>query len=264
MAHYDPNVMFDDYPRGVPRRSVLATALPWVLVVVLVGGAVGWYLTRYQPMQSGQAKLLATFNERGVELEKIRGELNEIKSKYADVQSQMEHVEGELEKTVSEKKAALAELERAKRDFSSSLESEIASGDVLIEQRGDRLVVNVADKILFPKGEAEVSERGQALLKQVAATLSQIKTHDFQIGGHTDSAPIVSPSVLEHFPTNWELSTARATNVVRFLETEGRVPSGQLVAAGFASYRPAASNQTEAGRRRNRRIEIILFRKVRD
>jgi chemotaxis protein MotB len=74
----------------------------------------------------------------------------------------------------------------------------------------------------------------------------------------------VSPTVLEHFPTNWELSTARATNVVRFLETEGGIPGDQLVAAGFASYRPAASNQSEAGRRRNRRIEMILFRKVRN
>jgi chemotaxis protein MotB len=225
---------------------------------------IGWYLTRYQPMQKGQAKLLETFNERGVELEKIRSEINALNSKYADVQSQKERVEGELEKTVAEKKKALAELERAKADFSSSLESEIASGDVLIEQRGDRLVVNVADQILFPKGEAEVSERGRGLLKQVATTLSQIKTHDFQIGGHTDSAPIVSPTVLEHFPTNWELSTARATNVVRFLETEGGIPGDQLVAAGFASYRPAASNQSEAGRRRNRRIEMILFRKVRN
>jgi chemotaxis protein MotB len=79
-----------------------------------------------------------------------------------------------------------------------------------------------------------------------------------QIGGHTDSARVVSPELVERYPTSWELSTARATNVVRFLREHSKLPGGRLLAAGFAEYRPAASNRSDKGRQKNRRIEIVL------
>jgi chemotaxis protein MotB len=76
--------------------------------------------------------------------------------------------------------------------------------------------------------------------------------------GHTDGTRIVSSTTQEKFPTNWELSTARATNVVRFLQEQGKVPGAELVAVGFAEFRPVASNASAEGRRKNRRIEIVL------
>jgi chemotaxis protein MotB len=80
----------------------------------------------------------------------------------------------------------------------------------------------------------------------------------FQVGGHTDSAP-PSETLQERFATNWELSTARGTNVVRYLEEECSVPGKQLIAAGFAWHRPVASNQKWKGKRKNRRIEIVML-----
>jgi chemotaxis protein MotB len=78
------------------------------------------------------------------------------------------------------------------------------------------------------------------------------------VEGHTDGVN-PSPALRERFPTNWELSAARAINVVRFLQTQGNIPGPRLVASGFSEFRPAASNRTEVGRRRNRRIELNLI-----
>jgi chemotaxis protein MotB len=89
-----------------------------------------------------------------------------------------------------------------------------------------------------------------------------MRGHVFQIGGHTDAQRIVSAEVREQYPTNWELSTARATTVVRFLAEKCGVPGSRLVAAGYARYRPVASNATEAGKQRNRRIEIALLKEL--
>jgi chemotaxis protein MotB len=72
----------------------------------------------------------------------------------------------------------------------------------------------------------------------------------------------VTPGLRERYPTNWELSAARATNVVRHLQEKARLPGERLVASGFAQYRPAASNRSQAGRRQNRRIEIVLVPKT--
>lgn len=71
---------------------------------------------------------------------------------------------------------------------------------------------------------------------------------------------MTNPATQERFPTNWELSTARATNVVRFLQESGNIPGERLVAMGFAQYRPAASNASASGRQQNRRIELVLIR----
>jgi len=78
-----------------------------------------------------------------------------------------------------------------------------------------------------------------------------------QVSGHTDSHPI-SEKLATQFPTNWELSTARAVNVVRFLQEKANVPAKNLVATGYGEYHPIASNKSSSGRARNRRIEILL------
>ena len=80
-----------------------------------------------------------------------------------------------------------------------------------------------------------------------------------ELGGHTDNQPIKSEEVLAKFPSNWELSTARATTVVRFLEETCEIPGERLVAAGFSQFRPVAKNSKPKGRAKNRRIEIALL-----
>ena len=151
-------------------------------------------------------------------------------------------------------------LAQAQKQLASSLEAEMAKGDISLSRRGGELVLDVSDRLLFPPGAAEVSEQGKKVLFEVAKTLHRLPDRRIQVGGHTDSTRVVSTDLRERFPTNWELSTARATNVVRYLQEKGGVSGKRLIAAGFSHFQPAASNKTERGRERNRRIELVLLR----
>ena len=119
-------------------------------------------------------------------------------------------------------------------------------------------MVDLVDKLLFEQGQAEINETGKRVLVQVADTFRKLEDKIIQVGGHTDSVPI-SEKLVQIFPTNWELSTTRATNVVRFLQDECKLPGERLIAAGFSQYRPVSSNKTSSGRKRNRRIEVTLL-----
>jgi chemotaxis protein MotB len=124
----------------------------------------------------------------------------------------------------------------------------------VITQRG--LVIRLlTDRVLFDSGLADLKPAATPVLSKVAEILRQEGTHQVMVEGHTDTVPIAG-SV---FPTNWELSTARASRVVRFLISNG-VPSRRLSAAGYAYLHPIATNSTAAGRSRNRRVEIVLLR----
>jgi chemotaxis protein MotB len=129
-----------------------------------------------------------------------------------------------------------------------------AQVQTVIERRG--LVVRVlTDKLLFDSGQATLQPAGSPLLEEVATLLNVDKTHPITVEGNTDNQPIAT----SQFPSNWELSTARATTVVRFLIAHG-VSAGRLAAAGYAALHPVDSNATAAGRARNRRVDIVLMR----
>ena len=124
----------------------------------------------------------------------------------------------------------------------------------VIERRG--LVVRVlTDKLLFDSGQATLKPAALPLLSEMADLLNVDKTHPILVEGNTDNVPIASAE----FPSNWELSTTRATKVVRFLIAHG-VSAPRLAAAGYAALHPVASNKTAAGRARNRRVDIVLQR----
>lgn len=170
-------------------------------------------------------------------------------------------VQEQLTQAIAEKESAVAELERARKELSDALGTQISSGDVLIQERKGELVIDVSDRLLFDSGETEINDAGKTLLREVAKTMRRLSPAQvFRVGGHTDTQRIVTPKLAERYPTNWELSTARASNVVRFLQEDGRVPGNQLIAAGFSQYRPVSTNQSDAGRQKNRRIEIVLQR----
>ncbi len=124
----------------------------------------------------------------------------------------------------------------------------------VIERRG--LVVRVlTDNLLFSSGSATLEPGADKLLAEVGQLLNLDKSHPITVEGHTDNQPISNAQ----FPSNWELSTTRATNVVRFLITQG-VSAYRLGAVGYADLHPIASNATAAGRAENRRVEIVLMR----
>src|SRR5664280_380940 len=238
------------------RRPV--RAIPWVLSVIAVPLALAYGL-QARALSHNAASL-----EKDLFLSKTR--VQELAKAREATQVQAQHLAEDREKlsydlkaTTEQKEAARAELERTKAELTEKLGAEINEGEIIVRERGRDLVVDVSDKILFETGKAEVSERGMKLLRLVAVTLLRTKGRLFQVGGHTDAARVSSADVRARFPTNWELSAARATNVVRFLQEKCRVPGNRLVASGFAEFRPVASNASEEGRKKNRRIEFAII-----
>jgi chemotaxis protein MotB len=122
----------------------------------------------------------------------------------------------------------------------------------------NRLTMTMVDKIIFPSGSAEISKAGKKVLDKVVSILKDIKDKRIQVEGHTDNVRIVS-ELKNRYPTNWELSTARATEVVRYLQEHGGLDPSLLSATGYGEHKPVASNDTEEGRHKNRRIEIVLL-----
>jgi chemotaxis protein MotB len=123
-----------------------------------------------------------------------------------------------------------------------------------IEQRG--LVIRVlTDSLLFASGSATLDAQGDPLLSEVADLVNVDQTHPIAVEGNTDDVPVHGGI----FPSNWELSTARASTVVRYLISKGVDPQ-RLTAIGYASLRPIATNSTPQGRALNRRVEIVLQR----
>ncbi len=125
---------------------------------------------------------------------------------------------------------------------------------VTIEQRGLAIRV-LTDSLLFTSGSATLESHGEPLLTEIAALLNVDHVHPIAVEGNTDNVPITGGA----FPSNWELSTARASSVVRFLIAKG-VDSQRLSAVGYAEQHPIATNSTPAGRALNRRVEIVLQR----
>jgi chemotaxis protein MotB len=169
----------------------------------------------------------------------------------------LEAAKAELSKSVEAKEGELNELKGTYDSFREKMKEEIARGEINLEQTGGKLRVGLVDKVLFDPGEAEISKQGEGILTRVAEALAGIPDKQIQVSGHTDKMPINS-KLIEKYPTNWELSTARATHVVRFLAEKANVPPQRLVASGYSEFHPIASNKTPAGRAKNRRIEILL------
>ena len=154
-----------------------------------------------------------------------------------------------------------AEIERLKSTYDELVEDmkdEIAEGQIQITRLADRLSVSMVDRILFPSGEADLTPAGVKILQRVGNVLKETQGKIIRVEGHTDNVAI-SDRLKGKFPTNWELSTTRATNVVRFLQDKVGIDPARLLAVGMAEYHPVASNATAKGRSQNRRIEIGLL-----
>jgi chemotaxis protein MotB len=152
--------------------------------------------------------------------------------------------------------AAAQNLSAQNAELNKQLAAEIADKQVTIQQLNDRLVVTLVDLVLFASGSAELLPKGRAVLDKAIPTLAAQSGKWIIIEGHTDNEPI-GPTIIARFPTNWDLSTARATSVVKYLQDKG-VPPVNLAATGYSQYQPVKPNTTAAGRQANRRIEIIL------
>jgi chemotaxis protein MotB len=208
----------------------------------------------------GSAKdMQAKLDEATAENAQLRKELERL-GKNAD---SLLAEKGTLSTALSEAKARLDELRRAQaaadaraalfRQLALKFQKMIDSGQLKVALRDGRMVIQLANDVLFDSGQTDIKPDGQKAITQVAAVLKTIQHRHFQVAGDTDNVPIATAP----FPSNWELSTARAVKVVRFLIQQG-LRADALSAAGYGEFDPIASNGDAGGRQKNRRIEITL------
>lgn len=213
-----------------------------------------------EQLRSEQSQLTTNLEQ---ERQRLKTEAEE-KARLAAEREQLKQEQSQLNASLEQERAAKEEeirrLTKTQEELSRSLQDEIAKGNITIQQVRDRLTINMVDRVLFDSGQAQVKPAGLKVLKQVSDVLNKITDKQIRIEGHTDNVPI-STKLQDRFKTNWELSTARATTVVRYLIDQGGVQPQALSAVGYADTHPIAGNDSEAGRSSNRRIEIVLYPK---
>ncbi len=150
--------------------------------------------------------------------------------------------------------AEIRERNRIYEEVLGRFRSLIDAGRLSVSIARGRMVINLPQDILFASGSADLGGEGRQTLSEVARVLAAINDRSFQVEGHTDNVPISTTQ----FPSNWELSAARALSVVKLLVGEG-VPPEMISGAAHGEFHPVATNETPEGRRLNRRIEIVML-----
>lgn len=202
--------------------------------------------TRLTAIQTQNQEYEERLRAMGVTVEELEGDRESLQASLAETQRALEELRAR-ERQAQERLATF-------RNMLERFRSMIESGRLRVRIVRGRMVVELPEGILFDSGRAELKDEGEATLAEVAEVLKDIPNRQFQIAGHSDNVPIRS----RRYPSNWELSTARAVNVTRYLIEQG-VEANRLSAAGYAETQPVASNDTPDGRAQNRRIEIVLM-----
>jgi len=225
----------------MPKETwIIASALTVALLLALLG------LTSWEKKHEVE-KALAELTEAQAAAARAQAEAADLKGKLADSQARIDDLQ-------KEKAIVIHTHESLEDEMRNALESK----DVAISRLQGKLTVSILDRVMFDSGEAELKPAGAAVLRKVAAVLAQHPDLKIHVIGHTDNVPIKA-AARGRFPSNWELSTARATAAVRFLTENGGVDPRRLGAVGYGEFRPVADNATPEGRARNRRIAITIL-----
>ena len=211
---------------------------------------------RIEQLTADRAELERLLAARSGELGRS---IAELRQRLSAIESENIRLAQELSDAQKAREEKVREVSSTYEQLVDKMKSEIAKGQVTISELQGRLTVNMVDAILFDSGRAEVKPEGLVVLGKVIEILKSVNDKAIRIEGHTDAIPI-SGSLAQRYPTNWELSAARAINVARYLQKQAINP-GQLSAAGFGEFKPVADNATVEGRAKNRRIEIVLVPK---
>jgi chemotaxis protein MotB len=201
-------------------------------------------------LQRLEGILSARSTETGAALAELRQTVDRLEEENRDLRLQVEQ-----ERLARE--ARVAEMKHTYDDLVGLMDAEIKRGEVTISELQGQLTVNLVERILFDSGKADIKPGGLEVLRRVGGILKGVADKQIQVEGHTDNVPI-SPRLQETVPSNWELSTARATTVLRYLQDNAGIDGSRLSAVGFGQYRPRADNATPEGRAQNRRIQIVL------
>lgn len=181
----------------------------------------------------------------GQDVSRLETERTDLGGELEQAKLRME----ELKKAQAQAEARAAQFRKLVTQFKALTDA----GKLKVEIRENRMIIALGDKILFDPGKTDLKPEGKDALTQVTAVLKDLQNRNFQVAGHTDNAPMKSAK----FRSNWDLSTARAVEVVNFMITSG-LDGKRLSAAGYGDQSPIAPNDTPDNKARNRRIEITL------
>jgi chemotaxis protein MotB len=183
--------------------------------------------------------------------------MSEMRQTIDGLEEVKRELTGQLEKEQLARQARIAAMKTTYDQLVDKMESEIERGEITISELQGQLTVNLVERILFDSGQADLKTAGLQVLHRVGDILKEVADKEIRVEGHTDNIPI-SPRLKQTFASNWELSTARATNVVHFLQQRKGIPGDRLSVCGYGPYQPIASNDTVTGRTQNRRIQIVM------
>jgi chemotaxis protein MotB len=229
---------------------------PWIVTLLLAAFAgAGWAYLSY--------RLSATHGDLGGarrDLDTARAEVAALGQRVAKADGEASSIRAQLARTPGEVQAAkqaIAEKEAAADDLAAKLE-DIISGEqgAVVRQDGGQMSLQLMEEVLFRSGEAVLTDSGKKVLRAVGEALNSYPDKQVWVQGHTDDVPI-SKGNRAQFASNWELSAARALDVVHFLQREVHVDPRRLAAVAFGEYRPVSLKK----KAKNRRIEIVLFPK---
>lgn len=237
------------------RRRMFSLAL-----LVVWAGACGIPQEKHAAVLKDLRKCQKTLAETKNNLDGATSERDKTKDQLAAIGGEKDALAKRLGATKKEldelrKQRALAEARnRTFRNLVKRLRAMIDSGKLKVKIRKGRMIVQLSDKILFDPGKKKLKKEGRKPLEDLAQVLKDIGRRDFLVAGHTDNVPIKN----RRFRSNWELSAARAVEVVKFLQQQGVDPK-HLAAAAFSEFDPVGDNNNDEGKRANRRIEIVLM-----
>jgi len=224
-----------------------------LFVATLVAAGVAYFFfTEIESERQKVEEVESRGRQLEIELTAARGEANQLSQR----------IEQASAKASKEKEEELAKLARTHDQMVESMKKEIAAGEIAVTRIADRLSVKIVDRILFPSGEAAIGEPGRKVLERVGKVLASAQDKTIRIEGHTDNVPI-GKTLQGRYASNWELSAERATTVARFLHEATNIEPAAFEAVGLGEYHPVADNRSNKGRSQNRRIEIVLYPRVR-
>ena len=210
-----------------------------------------------QEMDAQTAELQKRLKGHQSRMLALREKLGEDQMEFKELQQYLSEIE-------EQKVSAETEVGQLKSTYDaliSDLNKQIQKKEITIRGFEEKLSITFVDRILFKSGWANVTPEGEGILKKVGEILKNVQNRDIRVVGHTDNMPL-RQEYRDRYPTNWELSSARAAAVVRYFQWKSGIDPGNLEAVGSSFYHPIASNETEEGRAQNRRVEIVIAPKL--
>ncbi|MDH3513986.1 MAG: OmpA family protein [Gammaproteobacteria bacterium] len=205
----------------------------------------------------------STFEQKSAELaaceSRAKSELAACNAERSEAENKLVVATQELDtfrKAAEANRQKLEAVTQRENQLRERMQKELTDKSVEIEQLRGQLTVRMLDKIVFRSGSAQILPEGMEVLDKLVSVIAD-STDIIRVEGHTDDTPI-SDKLKVKYPSNWELSAARASAVARYIETKHHVNPKRLESLGFSMYHPVAPNDSDENKQRNRRVEIVL------